>query len=346
MLKVTLLSCLLAGLGLLGSQVYSAEFEREFGSVDDEFKAANINEHALKVIPWKERESEIEKLENLMKDRTDSTDPDVNLDIIQVQLDLETRNKVSPQSRSNQAKRLLLALRTLKGENECNYYGYKIITKNFALINPSLDAIMEDTSDRRVDKIMAHYVKSHINNCRDVYFRKFDEITPNLDKNLVEKMDTFVERAMEDVIQEFNQKFPGKTNVEALFEIANKGFSTLHMMKPSYIYNVMQISAKHDPDVGFLKPIEDEITGISSVRRDKFFELFDNYIAKPCNHFRQQLGPDVFQPILFDSMFKHQIKEDRVDFYQAWVKYGLCYLDGSSKRVLDAVVEFAETGQE
>lgn len=122
MLKVTLLTVLINATILV--EVSSLEFyKRDFNDVDIfQVIEFDTNSHI--------RDKEIQKLNDFLVDRTDSVDPDENLDIVLEELILDLKNSLPYKSASVQAKRLILTLRTVRGDNLCSYYAVLILWKS------------------------------------------------------------------------------------------------------------------------------------------------------------------------------------------------------------------------
>lgn len=134
------------------------EFERDFGGLDV-FQAINISPSTLRdkvakptsyfnghLVSAVHGPSEIDKLEDFLKEKTNSEDPIENLNIFVESLNTDSKNKSPSKTGSNDAKRLVAALSTLKGENLCNYYGFRIIKNNLNALSMSLRPVGERSS--------------------------------------------------------------------------------------------------------------------------------------------------------------------------------------------------------
>lgn len=305
----------------------------------DKYHALEVDAYDLKKLPWKGvQKSEIQKLNEFMIEKTDSADPDVNLDIVQKELDFQLKKKVPFGDLSIQAKRLILALRTLNGENECNEYGYLILRNNLDAIYSPTRAILRNEGARRIDKILAHYINRHVKNCREQYFKRFDQIYySSLDEVLLHRLDVFLDKAVKTITSDENERNAGKSYAQRLFDEAERGFLTSYI-KPSYMYNVMVESVKGHEEEKYMKKVENEKTGYPAINRKVFDRVFYETIAEPCKRLRALVGPDVFQPLLFDGFYHHQVQEERTDFYEALLKYELCKFDYSDSKMLQHVV--------
>lgn len=92
------------------------------------------------------------------------------------------------------------------------------------------------------------------------------------------------------------------------------------------------------------KLIENERTGRIEVGEKNLQRVFNEMVAKPCKYFKDLFGPDVVEPVLFDSMFGHQVESNKVKFYEALVKYRLCYLNGSAEKSAKKFIGYGQDG--
>lgn len=299
----------LIALIFLVNQVILEEFKTDL------FKAGHINGYNLI--------EETRQVNNLLVDSTESTEPDVNLDILVDELILDYKNDKTPNDKSNQVKRLFLSLRNLKDENECNYFSYKILSNSYAALGRSIISVNQKDNLRRIDRILLNYIKKHVENCGRVYEEKFDELSKYSDKIQTDRLNVLVSRTLKHItsIPYYNKN---KGYADTLRNLVIDGSYLMSDMKPEHVYNALTVLAEDDPDVKSLLPYEDERTGKMKIRRDGVENLFREYVEKPCNYFKQRFGPDIFIPLEFDKFFDRNIKIDREDFYEAWVKYSLC----------------------
>lgn len=323
---------IIVGTLFLACQVNSSEFKADFHDVDV-FQATKVNYYNIM------GSSVIEQINNLLVDRTKSTDPKDNFDILLDELIKDQKNNVGPSNKSTQVKRLILALSTLDGKNECGYYGYTIIRNLYFALGSPMRSITRDENLRRVDKILQYYIREHVENCEPVYLSKFHEISGGLDSTIIEHLNTIVAKSIQDLTGE-NSYYRRSSYPGTLYNLATEGLLVAFEMKPEHIYDALTVLAKDDPDEKYLRRIEDERTGHPKFVKDKIESLFKEYIAKPCNYFRQKFGPDVFMPAAFDNIFKQRMKPERVDFYEAWVKYRLCHLKGNSISAFDDLLRY------
>lgn len=314
MFKFDLLVFLVVSICLI-SQVSLEEFETDF-SAADVFHVARVNTLEISFV-------ELLNINDLLTARTKSTDPVENLDILLGELKLEDGGSHIKDKKSNLAKRMFVALTTLKGENLCNYYGYKILSNLHSVLGHNIRSLKQEDNLGRVEKILLHYIREHVKNCRRSYVDKFDQLSLNQDQTQTDRLKVLTGSSLEFLkSRPLYNKNNGDLNT--LYNVVANGLAGEFDMEPGKIYEALIDLAKKDPDVKYLRPVEDEDDGVKKIHTMKVEKLFKEYVTKPCEYFRQRFGPDVFQPAEFDMLFDKEIKIDRADFFEAWVRYKLC----------------------
>lgn len=314
---------------IIQAESYLTVFDKSFKN-RDVFQSIEINTYELL------RSSKIRKLNDFLVDRSDSPDPHVNLDIILEELLKDYKNLVYSNSKTIEAKRLILSLKTINEENECSFGSLLILKNNLDALGTSIRSIITNSGLRRIDKILAYYINKHVNKCREVYFTNLDYFLYNdLSSNKLKSVDLLVKTRMVELTSDENPDNKDKTYVERLYHAVTTGISSTFALRTEDIYSAMEGLIKGDLDEKFFRVVENEKTGSHSITEDKFKRLFYKYVVEPCNYYRLQLGPNIFEPALFDSRFDHQIRTDRVDYYEFWLKYRLCAaIDEAFGRVL------------
>lgn len=308
----------------------------------DIFGALKVDTFGIRSLPHREDQSAIDKLNDLLIRRTDSADPAANLDIIIEELIKDYKNNVPLDRKSFQAKRLVASLSTITDENLCSSYSYRILQACLYGIDSSVRGIARNEHLRRIDKILAYYIRKHVNDCRAVYFREFSRVSEQLDEIQVKYLDTFLNKAIENLIN--NGKIKGETRVERLYNAGKDELSGSFDLTSERIYDTLKELARGDPNERYLIPVEDEHTGHNKIKRERFDQLIDKYILQPCNYFKHQFEEDIFWPFRFDSMFNNQIQNDRTDFYEGLLKFRFCSFDLPNKYLIQNVVDYIELG--
>lgn len=193
---------------------------------------------------------------------------------------------------------------------------------------------------RRIDKIVALNIRSRVANCQGVYLKKFDEKLSNMDQGSVQKVNELLAKAEDHVKSDEYPENQVKKDAERSYNAVSYEIRGLTDLSPEYIYNSLLEVAKDDQDAKYLKPVENERTGVPSLNREKFDNLLETYVSKPCLYCRENLGPNIMEPIMFDYGYGHQIMNDRADFYETWLKYELCY--GTSTIGHKGVVRYSD----
>lgn len=315
-------------------QVSSTESSQDPSSFDV-FHAGTLNGFDPRI------QSEIPKLNKLLVDRTSSVDPNENFDVILEELILDYRNRKHYSRGSVKIKRLILGLSTIFDEGGCSHHGRMILLNNYWALGAN-SRQLRGNKESRIGAVVLKSIDSYTNKCDQFYFKKFDEMSKDLDSSPMANLNILFERVFESLTSEELAKNKDNLYVERLYDIASNRISNSFEMEPSDIHIALKLITKDDPDKIYLQAIEDSKTGLISIKRDKFDKILYDYVGKPCNDFKRKFGHDVFEPIFFDSVFNHQIQANRVDFYEAWVKYGLCNFNGSFKQTVDKVVEYLE----
>lgn len=292
-----------------------------------------------KIKYWSGLGNDLAELNNILVDKTSSTDPKQNLDIIRNLVETDSTKKAYD-SDSNKAKRILLSLSTLNDENLCTSYGFLALDYNYK-VGGRRAKLTEgpNVPRRRVDKILKHYVDRHVKECGDVYFRKFEEISQTMDQTMKRRVETFFEEAIENITSDMYKENEGEY-VERLFSRANGDIGSVYKAESEYIWRKLKEVAQDDPDGQFADKVENEKTGEAELRVDKYEKLFNEYLLKPCEYYREQLGSEVFEPVQFDSIVRHDLKKDKPEFYKAWINFKLCKFDRTYSNVFKRTVTY------
>lgn len=299
----------------------------------DLFQTYEIDSYRLQISP------KIQELNDFLVDSTKSVDPDANLDLVLEELIKDYKDLINPNSNSMEAKRLVLALQTINEENECSFSSFLILKKSLDAIGTTITSILTNSGLRRIDKILAHYMNRHVNKCKEVYFTNLDYFLYNdLSRNKLSSVDLIVKTKMDELTSDDYAVNKDKTYVERLYHFATTGVGITFQIETKDIYNAMEVLVKGDPDEKFFRVVENEKTGSPNILRDEFKLLFYKYVVAPCKYYRQQVGPNIFEPALFDSLFNNQIRTDRVDYYEFWLKYRIC---GGVDEAFDEVLRYA-----
>lgn len=284
--------------------------------------------------------SEMDKLNDLLVDSTDSVDPHKNLDIVLDSLNSDYKDKGPIDSPPIRAKRLFLALSTLAGEALCSYYGYVILSKNFHAIDtvrPSL--IEEGRTSHRIDIVLRNFILEHSKNCRQTYFTKFDELSSNLNETMMRRINLSLSEAMKILASEQDSENKDMSAAEKLFDIAT---GKMQKLSSKYIFDAVIDSSKSDSVDGSLISSRD-MKGLSKKEKEsRLYQAFHKMLVKPCQYLIDRLGPEVFEPYLFDLKYAPPLQpaESRIDFYEAFIKYKFCDLGDYTGIIARLFIEY------
>lgn len=181
---------------------------------------------------------------------------------------------------------------------------------------------------RRIDEIVLHYVDEHVNQCRQVYFKKFDEIYKNLEPNMIKRLDLIFEGAIKEITSDDEVKNRGLSYVERLFNALSGETYITFAFEMKDIYKALEKVVKGEPDEKFIKPVRDQSTGLKSLNEDKFLHVYGEYLLKTSNYIIEKLGTEVFYPATLDLEIDPHLESNRVDFYETWMKFKPCLLHG------------------
>lgn len=338
--NLTKVFCLMFLCLFLVDQINLSRVGRDFQDVDV-FEVLQIRPRVLPLSVDYVKKYELDKLNNFLIDKTDSVDAQENLDIILEQLILDYKNKVAFNNDAVKIKRLMLALMTIKGQDDECIYGHKILKTVLNATNSRYRLLEKGGAMKRIDKIVKFCIDGHTNHCTPTYLKNFDTISKELDGLMVERVNLLLRDTIRLLTSGELRKIEGDNYKEKLQFITEHKIGILLEITSESIYNTMQELAKDDPDKKFLNIAENERTGDFGIIKNKFGKLFDKYVAQPCNYFREQLLQDVFAPVTFDNIFT-RIETNRVDFYEAWLKFDLCYFGGQDTEViLERVLKYA-----
>lgn len=87
-----------------------------------------------------------------------------------------------------------------------------------------------------------------------------------------------------------------------------------------------------------MRRAENERTGYPVIVREKFDEVFYELAANPCSKFRRYFD-EVFEPLLFDTSFGLEAQPDKINLYDALLRYQMCHFYYPDEKVLEKVVE-------
>lgn len=238
------------------------------------------------------------------------------------------------------ALELLTSLTKLKNNTKCDRDDYSILMQNYlAAGNRKLHHKLTNT--KRIENMIYFYGFQHAKQCRLNYVQNHEIKYNNMDKRLVRYVETFLnpimysERYPIDADSDWDQVYKyflatevsmrGPLEAEILFKTLEK---------------ITENDSKRDHLIGLLPNME-------SSRRDKIREMYDKYLIKPCEYYIKQLGPDIFDPITFDDLFKDrkaQVDNIKPEFYHSWARFRFCeaLVEHDQESLFSDIIKLAE----
>lgn len=257
------------------------------------------------------------------------------------------------------ALKQLTALTKIGGENMCTRNAYGILRKNdLATQGRAHKRQTKLGALRRVDKIVYHYSIQHAIDCYRHYPRKFAQKRAQLDQVQMSYVEPLFDHVFQTVLRpasvmgffanpNFKNNIDPTELVRDITSLDRDDVAEATLMK-------LRFYARNDPDSKYLEHVNDDRSGKYIINETKVKELYEKYIVKPCEHYIEQLGFDVFIPMRFDLMMlepedRYQLKDDQtIEFYVGYAKFRACNLlvyqdkKALARRIVRAVHKQAE----
>lgn len=214
------------------------------------------------------------------------------------------------------AYKLFLSLNDLPKTTKCNAEGFAIIEKNLAALN---DRPLSKDKLRCIDEIFLNYLKQHADICADIYPRILDKKLNIVDKEKLERVSRFADEGITRYTSNSFNNNKSKSPVQRLFYLVDSQPN----FRPTYIYSLLQDQLRGKPEERFLIPIVDGESGKILLNRQKFEQLFKEYLLQPCEYFERHFGADLFGLASHELQY-HKIYENNEDFYRNWARYRIC----------------------
>lgn len=268
-------------------------------------------------------------LNEYLVSKTKSTDADDNMDLVMESYNKHAPRKSASKSKTLQAEKLFLSLRNLdKNKKTCNSYGRKILEENKSALEQECDQYY-DGRDRMYD-IYQHYLKSHAQLCSQEYRNSFNEKLEDMKKtNKLKQVSDLVDKRISDYTP--NRIMP---EVERLFN-----FIRYHHSHSEYVLGQLMTVLDKTPDYKYLSIQRDSRTGGKYFDRDNFKRVYNENVATPCRYFIGQLGPDVFEPVLFE-LDHFPRNEGDLEFFMNMARYTVCKaIVGNPEEVMEEAID-------
>lgn len=276
-----------------------------------------------------ERQAKADKLpyKNLERElsvRTSSDDPESNIKEIE-----KMTETMSPRESSLQSDdfRLLATFLQLKSDKGCSRFTRDIFLTNSVkdLTHEASSPSKVNHSSGRIEKLLNYFCKKHAQDCQDKYLSVLNSKLQTMDKIKL----GFVIFYTDTVLNEhYENEQPGKTlddtdNYELYEEIIEPKELVINEIKDGRIaFDVIRTFEKIYGDNKDLNPTLSP-TLEHKISRDAY-NIYDQYLVEPCEHYVDELGSSVFEPAKLDAKFYQNIADRPREFYVAWARFSLC----------------------
>lgn len=264
---------------------------------------------------------EFEAIDKRLVEKTSSLVVSENMKFLREIYQADKRNVFKiDRSKMLKAEKLLLALEYLTNEASCNGEGHEIIYQaHRALEGKPFISESVKCCHRRLDKIFLFYYSQYAITCQQVYPGEMRRKLKTMNRLKVNRVNFFADNAISQFTSDDFVKNQSSPLAERFFYVISAETDP----QPRYIFNILRLLLRNQPEEEFLKSFENEGPDISVEK--KFKTIFHNYLAEPCRYYVDQLGQDIFTPLSF-SMELHTLNEDDVEFYKVWARFHFCRL--------------------
>lgn len=268
-------------------------------------------------------------LNKLLQTAINSDEPEDNFNIVLEQYKKDLEKGLKSETKSMQAKRLFLALKTISEENRCSFASTQIIEHNDrAMERASRSRISSENGFKRVKTIFEKKATEHSRLCQREYNYRYEQFLSEMDPQQVSRVESF----LKDVINRYtsdemsiNRTYNYK---ERLYHnIARVLYPQKALLDSSYIYESIAKLAitSNDPDLDQILPHKADKPGSSRFDWDKIKPKFEKYLVEPCEDYVRTFGPGVFGLADIDlNFYTEQTLSESENYYIGWLRYRLC----------------------
>lgn len=248
-----------------------------------------------------------------------------NLKTAQQYLDfLSVKSSMFDHRLVNDLKTFTALKRIENGETQCNLESRKILTANNKLAGDLIKVVKRKGAYplTRYNSLVWSAIQKHAATCSPTYNAKYRQMIETLDKDMVNKVDALTVNT-----QLAYRNWKKSSTEEPHSSDAKRAHESLIFMVKKF----------NDKDKKYATLVNDEPNGKKVLNKEKYIELFERFIMKPCEYFVKKLGPDVFEPSLFDAQVNNSMPDPLH-------KYQICksVIGTYSKSFLKEVISFAE----
>ena len=225
---------------------------------------------------------------------------------------------------------LFASQRILTDEGSCNAKGLEILQNNSAAAGG-----LVRYGIRPIDKVIQEFARRHAKICAPVYPKQFVQIRSKLDEDLFAKVRLFAESMIRHGFDYGD--YPLTIGASSLLAALNQGsINWIRQMdgrpgrrnatdEASIMYEILESESD-------LHPGQLPLLG-----RERVEQLFDEHLVKPCEHYANEIGLDIYLPAEFDAITKLDSKQpigdersadsdENIDYKLGLAYYKACHM--------------------
>lgn len=231
----------------------------------------------------------------------------------------------------NEANKLFVALSQLNDKNRCDAKAINVLKQNDQASGGRSHSILAKGECRkRVETVLLDYAAKAKKVCPRVHSYLMSEKLSTFNKRQFLYIHHLTDSTITSCLADFKQaNLPRK---EGIIKLAFH--KMLNRLTQDFYYHLWEVLDKFAPDQKeYLKPIDDESTGLKKLDEAKIKELFNEYGMEPCKAYVAAFGPDLYEPEIYLSTFGHEPLRGDEDFYLNWTRYNMCkvYIQNEAK---------------
>lgn len=257
--------------------------------------------------------------------KTNSEDPNQNMNLVMESYTKHVPKKSVSRSKTLQAEKLFLSMRKLESDKmTCSAHGKRVLEENKSALKQ--EQSFNDFYDeyefymgpgeperRRIDDIYQYYLENHAKLCSQEYRNSFNKKLENMEENELKQVSDLVDERIA------NYK-PDKIMPE-IKRLLN--FVRYHRSHSEYVLEGLLKVLDHKPDFLYLNFQTNPRSGETFFDEDNFKRVYEENVEKPCKYFVEQLGPDIFEPALFELDYLPRDENDLI-FFRNLARYSVC----------------------
>lgn len=272
--------------------------------------------------------NEFEQIDKRLVERTSSEDVDENMKIASELYDQDLTELeeyvVYPPLKILQAEKMFLSLKKLSHQRSCKFAGLNILRENRdAILINQLDNHEKEKINvgSRIVKVFSAILKQHAQLCRDIWLDRVEKLLKNYDPEILNYVSNLTGGLFFDHLER-------DTRIQY---VAAKSAATDHYTySPEYTYDALELILIGKPDDKFIRPLENETCGHTTIDEVEFKRIYNDYLVRSCRHY---IGT-------FRSVF--EMADIEADFIEPDSRYGLFFLAWSWYRLCSDFMEQQE----